>query len=397
MTNTTARNATLGDLAAMLRDQHARKVDVVATATAIRSQGGLIHVNGAEQEITLDGVTTVDGVYRPTAVFDEGVADKLGIPVGYVKKMRAERPDLYDANVNGWLHGNDTVAPDPRKFLFRGFRDGNGGIGVGRALLSDRYSLLDHLDILNAALDGVRQSMTDVVIDSCDLTDRRMYVRVVAPQIKALAPVLLENYRSPFPGGWTVDRAREVATREGLGYEPGTEPVVFAGFEISNSETGGGAFTIVPRLVVQICRNGLKMNVDALREVHLGGRLDEGLIRWTEDTQAKAIGLVTAKTRDAVATFLDTDYVASTVERLEEKAATPIDGPIDKAVKSVAKRLAFTEEVSDGILDHFLRGGQITAAGVMNAMTSYAQTVGDADLAASLEDNAVKALELAAA
>ncbi|MEU7912281.1 hypothetical protein [Microbispora bryophytorum] len=32
---------------------------------------------------------------------------------------------------------------------------------------------------------------------------------------------------------------------------------MFAGFVISNSETGCGAFTITPRLLVQVCRNGM--------------------------------------------------------------------------------------------------------------------------------------------
>jgi hypothetical protein len=391
---TMTRNATLEDLASMLREQHTRKIDVVAPSSQIRSEGGVIHVDGAEQEITMDGVTSIAGRYRPTSVFDEGVASKLDIPVGYLKRLRAERPDLYDANVNGWLQGNGS--PDPRSFLIRAFQGEQGSEGIARAFLSDRYGILDHLDALMATLDGVRQSMSNVIIDSCDLTDRRMYVRVVAPEIRALAPTLLENYRSPFQGGWTVERARSVAAREGMGYEPGTEPVVFAGFEISNSETGGGAFTITPRLVIQICANGLKINADALRAVHLGGRMDDGVIRWSEDTQAKQIELITAKTRDAVATFLDTDYMERTIRGLEEKAGKPIDGPLDKAVKAISKKLTFSEEVSDGILDHFLRGGQFTAAGVMNAVTSYAQVVEDADLAASLEDSAIRSLEVAA-
>ncbi len=36
----TTRNATLQDLAALLQDQQARKVDVVAAATAIRADRG---------------------------------------------------------------------------------------------------------------------------------------------------------------------------------------------------------------------------------------------------------------------------------------------------------------------------------------------------------------------
>ena len=56
------------------------------------------------------------GTYTPTEVCDQGLADKLGIPAAYLRRMREQRPDLYDANVNGWLDGDD------RKFLIRCLR-----------------------------------------------------------------------------------------------------------------------------------------------------------------------------------------------------------------------------------------------------------------------------------
>lgn len=420
MIRTTARNATLGDLAEILRDQQARKLDVVAPATALRAVEGNLVLAGTEPILTPDGVSTGDGTYRPTAVADEGLASRLGIPVGYLKSMRSTRPDLYDANVNGWLHGRrpkvrrsvdgteevvrDGVDPDGRNFLIRAFRgDAPGDVGIARAVLSDRYRMVDNLDVLTAALDGVRASGANVEIRSCDLTDRRMYVKVYSPDVVALAPELLRNYRSPFDGGddaprragWTIDRARDVAAREGLGYEPGEEPVVFGGFKITNSETGGGALSIVPELYVEICRNGLTIKVDALREVHLGGTLDEGIVRWSDETQQKALDLVTARARDAVATFLDHDYVVAKVTEIETRAGAPISNPAD-AVREVGKRLRFTQEQTDGILDHFIRGGQLTAGGIANAVTSYSQTVDDADVADELDAAALDALAVAA-
>jgi hypothetical protein len=50
-----------------------------------------------------------------------------------------------------------------------------------------------------------------------------------------------------------------------------------------------------------------------------------------------------------------------------------------------------------GRLDHFIRGGAITAGGVLQAVTSYAQEVDDPDEALNLEESAVRAMELAAA
>ena len=111
-----------------------------------------------------------------------------------------------------------------------------------------------------------------------------MYVRVVCEQVRALAPALLAGYRSPFTGAAGADN-----------------PVVFAGFVLTNSETGCGAFSLMPRLVAQVCRNGMTITRDAMRAVHLGERLEQGVVTWSDNTRDKTLALITAKTTDAVA------------------------------------------------------------------------------------------------
>ena len=152
----TARHATLEDLEVLLTEQQARKVDIVAAPQALR-RDGMLAIAGSEPVLTPDGVDLADGTYRPTAVLDEGIADKLGIHLAYLRKLRAQAIDLYDANVNGWLDRADPA----RKFLVRCFR-GQDGSGVARALLSDGYKRIDHLDVLTAIMDGVAQAGVDV-------------------------------------------------------------------------------------------------------------------------------------------------------------------------------------------------------------------------------------------
>lgn len=389
MVNTDLRNATLDDLAALLKDQHARKLDVVAPASAIRSQDGQIVLRGTEAELTEDGVMPTEGAYTPTEIFDSGLANKLNIPLSYTRRLRAERPDLLDDNVNGWLHGRraktriqdgqqvvtrDAIPGDDRSFLVRTFR-GDDGPGIARALLSDRYGIVDNLDVLMSALDGVRAAGVQVDIAGCDLTENRMRVRVVAPEVQALAPELLRGYRSPFTGAEGTDN-----------------PVVFAGFEIGNSETGGGAFTLTPRMVFQVCENGMTITQDALRGVHLGSKMESGIINWSSDTQQRSLELVKAKTRDAVATFLDADYVIRKLDVLSVQGATPVQDAA-KTVEIVSQRMQYSQEQQATILDHFIRGGQLTAGGVMQAITSAAQTIANADTAADMEASAIRALE----
>ena len=375
------RNGDLASLVALLRDQNARKVDVVAPASKIRSEGGVIVVQDASTEITDDGVTVREARLQPGTVFDEGIADKLKIPLAYVRRIHAERPDLYDANVNGWLHDEN----EGRKFLVRSFTSPTpeSEIGFARSLQSDTYKVVDNFDALTAALDGVRKAGVAVDITKCDLTERRMYVKVNAPLVQAYAPDLLSGYRPVNPSD--------------LGPHAARRDVVSAGFVLSNSEVGGGAFSITPQITVLVCTNGLTITKDVVRAVHLGSRLDEGIIRWSEDTQRKTLELITSKAADAVRTFLDVDYVTAQIRALEAQAGKPIEGKLDDQVRLVAKKCLFTEEVTEGVLDHFIRGGQFTAGGVLHAVTSFAQTLDDADAAYALEESGVKALEFAAA
>ncbi len=368
-----ARNATLADIAALLRDQQALKSDFVVPAAAIRARGGRLAVDDSAPVLGADGVMLTAGMYTPTGVCDQGIADKLGIPGAYLRRMREQRPDLYDANVNGWLEG------DGRRFLLRCLRAGGpAGTGIARAFLSDGYKFIDNLDVLLAALDGVRQSGVPVEVDGCDLTERRMYVRVVCEQVRVLAPALLAGYRSPFTGAAGADN-----------------PVVFSGFMLTNSETGCGAFTLVPRLVVQVCRNGMTITRDAMRAVHLGERLDEGIVTWSGNTRDKTLALITAKTTDAVGTFLKPSYVEHAVRELGKDAGHPVTDP-QEAVQVVCQRLRFTDSQQADILAHFIRGGDVTAGGVMHAVTSVAQTLADADAAHDMESAAVRALDIAA-
>lgn len=390
--DTTTRNATLADLAGLLRFQHTRKLDVVAPATAITARNGLLQIAGTEALLTDDGVTPTAGIYRPTAVADEGLASKLGIPTGYLRRMRTDRPDLYDANVNGWLQGSTlppamwtagqgggttTADPDPRSFMVRCFRGDDGGEGICRAVLSDSYRIIDNLDVLTAALHGVQTAGAEVEVQACDLTERRMYVRIYSPDVAVHAPQLLAGYRSPFTGAQGTDN-----------------PLIHAGFVLTNSEVGSGAWSITPRLYIEVCDNGATISKDAMRSVHLGGKLDHGVVRASAETQQANLELITSQARDAVATFLDRDYVAGKIADMEAQAGAPVRDAA-AVVQTVTQALRFPEDVQAGVLDHFIAGGQLTAGGVMQAVTSYAQVVEDADQAADMEDSALEALTLA--
>jgi hypothetical protein len=370
----TTRNAQLGDLVQLLQAQHDAKLDVVLTAHNLRSQNGTLHLAGVgEPVLRADGVTR-EAVLRPTGIADAGLADKLGIPVHYLRRLRGEHIGLYDANVNGWLE----QAPG-RRLLVRGLDAGPGELGVARAVLSDSYRVVDHLDVLMAALGGIREAGVQVRIPQCDLTEQRMYVKVTCPEVAVHAPALLAGYTSPFTGARGADN-----------------PLVHAGFLLSNSETGHGSFSLTPQLTVQVCNNGMTITRDVMREVHLGSRLPEGVVRWSADTQHAVVELVTKQARDAVTTFLDRDYVHTKLAELESEARVPVRRP-ESTIEHVGKALRFSADQQNQILEHFLTGGDLTSGGILHAVTSAAQLTPDADLAHDMERHGITAMRLAAA
>lgn len=380
----TIRNAELQDLVDQLKNQNDRRDDYVAPASRIEASSGVMNIT------TEDGSTVA---LAPTPTMIGTAAHRLSLPVKTLRDfhqggasddpmVRFAELDAFDAMVNARLIAAEA---NDRSFMVRSFRtDTPGTPGVGRALLSDRYSIIDNFDVLMATLQGLRDGGHDVRIASCDLTETRMRVRVVSNAVQYVADEWLKGYKNPF-------------SVEHTGYNAGEEPVVFAGFEISNSETGGGAFSIVPRFEVLICRNGARIKKDAMREIHLGGKLEAGQVRWSADTQRTAIELVGKKTRDAVSTFLDADYLERTIVELTEQGKTAVPAEKAKAVvEQVAKSQRWSDSEAEGVLKYFYTGGQQTAGGVMQAVTAFAQDVADPERAAEIEGDGIDAMTEAA-
>jgi hypothetical protein len=166
--------------------------------------------------------------------------------------------------------------------------------------------------VLLSALDGIQRAGAQVDIAQADLTDTRMYLKVRSTAIAEAAPALLGGYVSPFTGARGADN-----------------PLVFAGFVISNYETGHGSVKITPQITVQICDNGLTLTQHTVKEVHLGGRLATGQIRWADDTARAALDLVVKQTRDAVSAFLDRQFLQARVADIQACAGVRIDRPVD--------------------------------------------------------------------
>lgn len=399
MTQTNTRNSSLQDLVDLLSAQNVDKHDAVIPLQAITSNGGILYVAG----MGMDGPAGEPGLFRPTPIMDGHMADRLGIPVKYLRWLRENRIDLYDLNVNGLIHGYadlggegeatyEMVDANGDVVMLRTFANQAGGIGIARCMMSDRYGCYDNLDMVFALLAGVRDSGMEVEVTSCDLSERRMIIRMEAPNLLIEAADLMKGYRSPFgsSSGGTYGTYNVTARAEGKK----AGDCVGGGIVATNSETGGGAWSTAPYLRFLSCGNGLTINKFIMRQVHLGGKLEEGIIKWTAETEERNLALIAAKTKDAVTSFLDEGFIQKILDGLTEKAVKPIKNAAEM-VELVSRELHYTAEQQAGILDHFIKGAQVTCGGIMHAVTSWAQEVEDSDTAFDFESSAIDAMEVA--
>jgi hypothetical protein len=189
---------TLQELAVELDRQAAAKRDFVVAGQRIMA-GNMpdwFNLNRHDD----DGKYLSSEQLTPNELFHRQIGNALGIPAKYYDKMRAEAPFLLGANLGGWLSQSD------KRYMVRTLD------GTARAFLSDRYRRIDNYEIAQATLPLIGD-MLDAKVESCEVTENRMYIKVVNPRLEA-----------------------EVSKGD----------IVQAGIVISNSEVGLGSVSVMP-------------------------------------------------------------------------------------------------------------------------------------------------------
>jgi hypothetical protein len=218
--------------------------------------------------------------------------------------------------------------------------------------------------------------LADCEVDA-DWTLDRFRLRIAVPQIAVAIPDLLADYRPPY----TMLPGRDVHAPAQQGEVP---PVLWAGLEVTNSETGGGAMRISPRAVVLICRNGLTRPIDVVRQVHMGARLDEGIVEWSALTRQRALDLTTSQVADAVRTFCSAEYLTRVADEMRRAKGLEVVSPTD-ATAQVVKACGLTEDEGRAVLDLFATSGDRSVLGLGQAVTVVAQHAVDGDRQAEIE------------
>ncbi|TDP79444.1 uncharacterized protein DUF932 [Aquabacterium commune] len=278
------------------------------------------------------------------------LADKLKIPYAYFERMRSEQPVLLDRNVNTWLQSDDD-----RRMI----RTLDGKV---RAVLSDRYRRLDNFDLAESVL-PILQQLPDVRFESVELTDTRMYIKCITPQLKV-----------------------EMA--------PGD--IVQAGVVISNSEVGQGTLSVQPLLYRLVCRNGLIASDRSLRKTHVGRALgsDDNIMVFKDDTLQADDKAFFLKVRDVVQAAVSEATFMQAAQKMQKTLQIPLVGNPVKTVEVLAQRYTLNDTERAGVLRHLIAEGDLSGYGLVNAVTHFSQEVEDYDRATEFEALGGKLIEL---
>lgn len=335
-------------LIAVLEQQENSKRDFVANSKEhLHFVGGNLIVMNEGREV----------VYKPTDLFHSQIAEKMQIPGGYYGKMRKQAAELLDHNVNHWLRA------ESKNFLVRAF-EGAAEFNQARAFLSDRYSIIDNYQVLIEALEAIKATGLKVEIVNAELSDTRMYLKVVCPDVEISGREMLKNYQ----------------VKKGVG------DGIISGFTLSNSEVGAGAFNICPRALILTCTNGATMQTDALKNVHLGAKMDELGYSKNKDVMKANLRLIKEQVKHAVKIFLSKEYLEKLVNVYTTLGDPKIEAPVTKVIQVVGKNYDISEERCARILNYFVEGGDTRRMGLANAITLECQGQGpdakhDAELA----------------
>ena len=380
------RQVELGELVTELQKENLQKRDFVLPAKCISMVNGKIIVTNNENSETLKKILTECNIGHASdmkqvmelecfSVMHTHLQDKLGIPTKYYNRLLSlENKDLLDRNVTYWLQESKS------NHLLRCFVDKENKHGFARALLSDRFKVIDNYDIMLTVLAAIKESGLDIQIDTsdergqtgCDLTEKSMYLRFICPNIQINSPELLKMYRP-----------------DGLPNTVGDG--IISGFVIKNSEVGMGQFSISPRAKVLACKNGMVTTKDDFSKTHLGAKMSEyTTIEWSEETKQKNLNLIISQIKDCIKKYVSEEYLGNTIKHFIEKNKN-LEFPLD-AVKAATISLNINEDKANDIINSFIKSGDMSAFGVTQAITYFAHTKADADEQYELEHKAVEIL-----
>jgi hypothetical protein len=276
------------------------------------------------------------------------VADRMGIPREYSRKMFAQKPSLWARNVNTW------AADSKKNILARTMAD------YVRAVTSDKYRVMDSLDLFFATYPVLKDVGAEITSASVSDWGDSFYLRAIVP-------------------GWEEVIRPGVSEGHNRIERPDVpDDTVVPGIMLRNSETGNGGLTVSPFMYRRVCSNGLVLD-DVIRKVHLGSKSELGyLSAATLEADSKVIWM---QVQDLVRATFDRDTFKKLVADFAETGELSIKSPV-KAVDNVVHAFGLSDDDRQAILDELVSPSfdidpGRTVYGLINAVTNRAKAYAD--------------------
>lgn len=289
------------------------------------------------------------------------IGEHVGIPATYYDAMKTKAPKLLATNVNTWLR------QEPSRRMVRTL-DGNV-----RAFLSDKYRPLENQDLAQAVLPPLIELGVEVI--SCEITERRLYIKAVDKRIERDIP----------KGARMGDGSHHIFDT--------VSPLIV----ISNSEVGAGMLAVETGILTKACTNLAVFAQRSMRKYHAGARLEfaDGLQElFSDDTKRLTDAALWKQAADVVRAAFEQARFDSMLEQMKGMTDDKIEGDVVEVVKAAGQHFNFAETERKSILKHLIEGADLSRYGLFNAITRTAEDLPDYDRATDFERLGGKVIEL---
>lgn len=348
------KGMTLQQLGSRLEEEQNLKADFVAPADKLSMTIKYGDVDEkTRQQALVPMLSIFDGKRDPyyiSQLCHDQIGSRLGIPAKYYDRMLATQPELLSLNVNTWLR---EAGRSGEKRMVRTMA------GRARAFLSNRYNRIENAQILRAAMPSLARIPGARVV-SCEVTEKRMYMQIVSEKIQG-------------------------EVRRG--------DVVQAGVVISNSEVGAGSVSVQSLDYRLVCLNGM-ITSQMLRAYHVGRRIEDNDDLWQDDTRRADDNAILLKVRDMVAAAVDETRFRERIDRMRGLTKIELKGDPKEAVELLSAKIGATDEETSEMLRALIKGADLSAWGMVNAVTAAAHKARSYDRCVELEQAGGSLLDL---
>ncbi|MCK5431892.1 MAG: DUF932 domain-containing protein [Gammaproteobacteria bacterium] len=290
-----------------------------------------------QYKLALQGV---EEAFEMSPHFHRNLGNYLGISPNYYNRL-LQSDGLLEDNLNYWFARGDD------KRLVRTL-DGNA-----RYLASDVYKRIDNFPVIEAMYPVLDRFSNDIVIESCQVTGKKMYLKLVFPRF-------------------------ELDVVKG-------DPVQF-GIIVTNSEVGLGKFELMIFIKRLICLNGMTLQemIDAgIIHLHRGSRQLEGIL--SQATNQKELEYIQSEVGDMFEAATNGKLFESIIEPMRAAARSTETTKPEQMVERLTKAFSLSGDESDTVLSNLMTDKDFSKWGALNAVTKVANVTESYDRASDLE------------